>query len=97
MKSKDQQLLEEAYQKVVESQSPREMTPKQAETYFRLEKAGYEFDYWDRQDVVMARRERGMEYSKKYGSLAILPSGETFPLKDEDDVEYGDRITDEGI
>lgn len=95
MKNKDQILLEQAYQKVVESH--REMTPKQEETYSRLAKAGYEFDYWDRQDVVMTRRERGMEYSKKHGSLAILPSGETFPLKDEDDVEYGDRIADEGI
>ena len=99
MKSKDQQLLEEAYQKVLESQKFGEMSPSQEETYHKLIEIGYVFDYWDSngRDVVMTKRERGNEYSHKQDSIAILPSGDTFPLKEEDDVQYGDRIADEGI
>lgn len=95
MKSKDQILLEQAYQKVVESH--REMTPEQEETYMRLTRAGYEFDYWDGKDVVLTRKDRGQDYSRNLYSVAILPTGDTFPIKDEDDVAYGDRIADEGI
>ena len=75
------------------------MTPRQEVTYLKLTKFGYEFDYWDPngRDVVVTRRERGEEYSIKHDSAAILPSGDTFPLDDENDVEHGDRIADEGI
>jgi hypothetical protein len=95
MKSKDQFLLEQAYQKIVESH--REMTPQQEETYHSLEEIGYEFDYWDGKDVVMTKREHGNEYTISKGSIAILPSGKTFPLDHEDDVKHGDRINQEGI
>ena len=73
MKHKDQVLLEQAYQKVMEQH--QQMTPKQEARYQELSKAGYEFDYWDGKDIVVTRRERGQEHSRDLGSILILPDG----------------------
>jgi hypothetical protein len=88
MKSKDQTLLEEAYNKVQENSGARTMTPEQEKTYNELSKIGFEFDYWDGKDVVMTKRDRGMEYSSVVASKAILPTGETFPMDIVNDPEY---------
>lgn len=88
MKNKDQILLEQAYTKVQESGILRKMTPEQENTYAKLAKIGYEFDYWDGKDVVMTKRDRGEDYSSTVDSKAILPTGETFPMDIVNDPEY---------
>lgn len=73
MKSKDQLLLEQAYQKVLEQH--QQMTPKQEARYQELSDAGYEFDRWEGKDIIVTRRERGQEHSLDLGSILILPDG----------------------
>jgi hypothetical protein len=65
MKSKDQQKLEEAYQSIRESQKLGKMTPQQEHVYARWESAGWEFEMWDGEDVIMQRWDRSLACDSK--------------------------------
>jgi len=96
MKSKDQQRLEEAYKKVLEQH--QQMTPKQEARYQELSDAGYEFDYWKEENIVMTRRERGTDHSRNLDSLIVLPDGRCMDLdpqeKEEPEISDWDKWDD---
>ncbi len=81
MKSKDQQLLEEAYQSIRESQKLGKMTPQQEHVYSRWTSAGWEFEMWDGEDVIMQRWDRSLDGASRLASMRIKPDGEHYREK----------------
>ena len=80
MKSKDQQLREEAYKKIAES--TQKMTPQQEHVYSKYRSADWEFDRWENDgSVVMTRWDRGSDSAIRLAELIIKPDGEHFRTK----------------
>ena len=80
MKSKDQQMLEEAYKKVTEG-ATKQMTPQQEHVYSRYRSADWEFEDWDGDDIIMTRWDRGMDSQTRLAELVIKPDGEHYRKK----------------
>lgn len=75
MKTKDQTLLEEAYQRVLENK--HEMTPQQEDVYSRYRQVGWEFDRWENDgSLIMTRMDRGSDSVMRLAELVIKPDGE---------------------
>lgn len=80
-KPSDQILLEEAYQSIRESQKLGKMTPQQEHVYARWESAGWEFEMWDGEDVIMQRWDRSLDGASRLASMRIKPDGEHYREK----------------
>jgi hypothetical protein len=54
----------------------QEMTSEQEEVFYRsLAHAGWEFEMWDGDDLIIQRWDRGIESSKILAALRIKPDG----------------------
>jgi hypothetical protein len=79
MKSRDQILLEQAYQKIAESKF--RMTPQQEHVYDSLRQTGWEFD--DEQgdgSFTMKRWDRRPDGSQRLATFVIKPDGDHYRL-----------------
>jgi hypothetical protein len=83
MKSKDQQLLEEVYTKILKEES-KKMTPQQEHVYSRYWSTDWEFDRWEGDSIIMKRWDRGSDSASMLAELIIKPDGEHYRLKKEE-------------